>query len=135
VKGIAALLGDTGTLFAELPPEATSYFAALAQRHGLSPALERVMRLIPPSQITEPGLARLLSADRFDVISTGTSHIHTTNALPDDSVIKVPAISVLVRGRPRGFSADTPAGTDVWRDPTLALKALPALTRCLPTTP
>jgi SAM-dependent methyltransferase len=51
VSSIAVLLGENGTLFAkELPPEASSYFAEVVHRHGLSRALERVMRLIPPGR-------------------------------------------------------------------------------------
>ena len=98
VNSIAVVLGETGTLFAkELPPEASSYFAGLVQRHGLSPALERVMRLIPPGQISEPELRRLFPADRFEVTSTGPSHIRTVNALPNGDSIVVPAIYALVR--------------------------------------
>jgi SAM-dependent methyltransferase len=105
VESIARLLGGTGTLFAkELPPEASSYFAAVVQRHGLSLGLARVMRLIPPGQISEPELVALFPADRFDVKRTGTSHIHTTNALPNGEVMMVPAIYALVgprHARPR----------------------------------
>jgi SAM-dependent methyltransferase len=100
VESIARLLGATGTLFAkELPPEAASYLAAVVKRHGLSPGLARVMRLIPPGEISEQDLVRLFSADRFDVISTGTSRIHTVNTLPSGEVLMVPAIYALVRPR------------------------------------
>ena len=100
VSSIAVLLGEKGTLFAkELPPEASSYFAELVHRHGLSRALERVMRLIPPGQITEPQLRRLFPADRFQVIGTGASHIHTINVLPNGDAVTVPAIYALIRPR------------------------------------
>lgn len=36
-------------------------------------------------------------AVRFEVLGTGTSHIHTVNTLPDGEVIKVPAIWALIR--------------------------------------
>ena len=48
------------TLFAkELPPTASSYFATVVERHGLLPGLARVLRLIPPGEISEPDLVRL----------------------------------------------------------------------------
>jgi SAM-dependent methyltransferase len=98
VETIARLLGATGTLFAkELPPAARSYFAAVAERHGLPPGLARIMRLVPPGEISEPELVRLFPAARFEVVRTGTSHIHTVNTLPDGEVIRVPAIYALVR--------------------------------------
>ena len=97
---IARLLGATGTLFAkELPPAARSYFADVAERHGLPPALARIMQLIPPGEISEPELAVLFPADRFDVIRKGASHIHTVNTLPDGEVFRVPAIYALIRPR------------------------------------
>ena len=106
VETIARLLGATGTLFAkELPPAAMSYFAAVAERHGLPPGLARIMRLIPPGEISEADLFRLFPADRFEVMSTGTSRIHTVNTLPDGEVIMVPAIYALIRPR----QARTPA--------------------------
>ena len=106
VETIARLLGATGTLFAkELPPQAGPYFAALIERHGMLPVLSRVMRHIPPGQISEPELVRLFPADRFDVVRTGTSHMHTVNALPDGELIKVPAIWALVRPRPARVAA------------------------------
>lgn len=106
VETIARLLGATGTLFAkELPPAATSYFAAVAERHGLPPGLARIMQVIQPGEISETDLVRLFPADRFEVVSTGTSHIHTVNTLPDGEVIMVPAIYALIRPR----HARTPA--------------------------
>lgn len=102
VETIARLLGVTGTLFAkELPPAATSYFAAVTEQHGLPPGLARVMQLIPPGEISEPDLVRLFPADRFEVLTTGTSHIHTVNTLPGGQLIMVPAIYALVRPRRR----------------------------------
>lgn len=100
VQTVAALLGTAGTLFAkELPPEAASYFATVTEQHGLSPGLARVMRLIPPGEISEPDLLRLFPADRFDVLSSGTSHMRTVNTLPDGEVITVPAIYAVIRPR------------------------------------
>ena len=57
------------------------------------------MQLIPPGEIAEPDLVRLFPADRFEVMRTGTSHIHTVNTLPDGEVIMVPAIYALIRPR------------------------------------
>jgi SAM-dependent methyltransferase len=100
VETITRLMGERGTLFAkELPPEASFYFAALVERYGLWPELERLMQLIPPGQITEAELVRLFPADRFEVLGAGTSRIHTVNALPNGEVIVVPAIYALVRPR------------------------------------
>ena len=99
-QSIAALLGATGTLFVkELPPEAAAYFAAVTRRHGLPPGLAKVMAHIPPGQISLPELVRLFPAGRFEVVSTGTSRMHTVNTLPDGEVIMVPAIWALIRPR------------------------------------
>ena len=98
VEAIALLLGECGALFAkELPPEASVYFGTLVERHGVWAELERVMQLIPPGQITQAELMRLFGADRFEVVTTGDSHIHTVNRLPDGEVIEVPAIFALIR--------------------------------------
>jgi SAM-dependent methyltransferase len=95
---VATMLGRTGTLFAkELPPEASQYFNAVVQRHGLWPELARLMRLVPPGQITEAELVSLFSPDRFRVIATGAGHIETINHLPDGERIRVPAIYLLSR--------------------------------------
>jgi SAM-dependent methyltransferase len=103
IRSIAALLGSAGTLFAkELPPEAALYFADVIQRHGLPPGLATVMRQIPPGQISLPELVGLFPADQFDVLGTGTGHIHTVNTLPGDEVIMVPAIWALIRPRDAG---------------------------------
>ena len=100
VQAAAALLGAAGTLFAkELPPQAASYFAALIERHGLPPGLAKVMRHVPPGQISLPELAGLFPADRFEVVSTGTSRMHTVHTLPGGEVISVPAIWALIRPR------------------------------------
>ena len=100
VETIARLLGDTGTLFAkELPPQASAYFAAVVEQHGMSTGLARIMRLIPPGEISEPELVRLFPAGRFDVKSTGASHIRTVNTLPNGDLITVPAIYAIVRPR------------------------------------
>ena len=64
IQTIAILLGTTGTLFAkELPPQAAGYFAGLAARYGMPQALARVMRQIPPGQISENELKALLPAE------------------------------------------------------------------------
>lgn len=100
VRSINALLGDTGALFAkELPPQAGAYFAQAVARYGMWPDLERVMRLIPPGQITEEELDGLFPTDRFEIIATGTGRIDTINVLPDGEPIRVPAINVLARAR------------------------------------
>jgi hypothetical protein len=90
---LVLVAGDAGV------GKASSYFAAVTGRHGLSPGLARIMRLIPPGQISEPDLVRLFTADRFDVLSTGTTHIHTVNTLPDGEMITVPAIYAVIRPR------------------------------------
>ncbi len=118
VRSIAALVGDRGTLFAkELPPQAGAYFAQIVERHGMWPELERVMRLIPPGQITEQELTELFGAERFEVIATGPSRIDTINVLPDGEPIRVPAIYLLARpltagGRAGGETARRAAAGD-----------------------
>jgi SAM-dependent methyltransferase len=100
VESIGVLLGRTGTLFAkELPPRATTYFQTLVQVHGLPPGLAKVMRHIPPGQITEQELLGLFPATRFEVTGTGASHMHTSTTLPGGEVITVPAIWALIRPR------------------------------------
>lgn len=100
VGSIRALLGHTGTLFAkELPPEAGAYFAEMIERHGVWPELERLMRVIPPGQITEEELVDLFSADRFEVLAAGAGRIETVSVLPDGDRIRVPAIYLLARPR------------------------------------
>lgn len=102
-RSIAALLGETGTLFAkELPPAAGSYFADVVQRHGMPPGLARVMQQVPPGQISEHELAGLFPADRFETLGTGASHIRTVNSLPGDEKIMVPAVWALIRPRRTG---------------------------------
>jgi SAM-dependent methyltransferase len=100
IESIGLLLGRTGTLFAkELPPRAATYFQTLIQVHGLPPGLAKVMRHIPPGQISEQELVGLFPAERFEVSATGTSHMHTVNTLPGGEVITVPAIWALIRPR------------------------------------
>ena len=100
VQTIATLLGTTGTLFAkELPPEAACYFADVTERYGMPPGLAKVMRSIPPGQISLPELSGLFPADRFEVLGTGTSHMRTVNSLPGGVVISVPAIWIVIRPR------------------------------------
>jgi SAM-dependent methyltransferase len=100
IDSIARLVGETGVVFAkELPPEAASYFAMVAERYGLAPTLARVMQLIPPGQISLHDLVGLFAAHGFDVVATGTSSIHTVNTLPNGEVIRVPAIYALARRR------------------------------------
>ncbi|MBO0815249.1 MAG: class I SAM-dependent methyltransferase [Actinobacteria bacterium] len=100
VQIIAALLGAAGTLFAkELPPEASSYFADMTQQYGMPPTLAKLMRTIPPGQISLPELSELFPANRFEVLDTGTSRIRTVNSLPGGVVISVPAIWILTRPR------------------------------------
>lgn len=100
VTAIAALLGASGTLFAkELPPEASCYFAEMTERYGMPPGLAKVMRSMPPGQISLPELSGLFPADRFEVLGTGTSRMRTVNSLSEGVVISVPAIWILSRPR------------------------------------
>lgn len=68
----------------------------------MPPGMARVMRQVPPGQISEHELASLFPSDRFDVLGTGTSHIHTVNTLPGGEVIMVPAVWALMRPRHAG---------------------------------
>lgn len=100
VESIGLLLGRAGTLFAkELPPRAATYFQTLIQVHGMPPGLAKVMRHIPPGEISEQELVSLFPSERFEVSATGTSHMQTTNAMPGGEVITVPAIWALIRPR------------------------------------
>jgi 2-polyprenyl-3-methyl-5-hydroxy-6-metoxy-1,4-benzoquinol methylase len=100
VESIGLLLGRTGTLFAkELPPRDATYFQPLIQVHGLPRGLPKVMRHIPPGQISEQELVGLFPAERFEMTGTGASHMHTINTLPGGEVITVPAIWALLRPR------------------------------------
>jgi hypothetical protein len=90
----------TGTVFAkELPPEASSHFAEMTQRYGMPPGLAKVMRSIAPGQISLPELSALFPAERFEVLGTGTSRMHTINSLPGGVLISVPAIWILCGAR------------------------------------
>jgi SAM-dependent methyltransferase len=100
VESIGLLLGRTGTLFVkELPPLAATYFQTLVQVHGTPPGLAKVMRHIPPGQISEQELVSLFPAERFEVTGTGASFMRTVNTLPGGEVITVPAIWALIRPR------------------------------------
>lgn len=99
LAAIAAWDQAAWSLAKELPPQAAAYFATLIERHGLPPGLAKVMRHIPPGQISLPDLVGLIPAGRFEAISTGTSRMHTVNALPGGEVISVPATWALIRPR------------------------------------
>jgi SAM-dependent methyltransferase len=103
VETLATLLGTAGTLFAkELPPEASTYFEEMTQQYGMPPGLAKVMRSIAPGRISLPELSGLFSADRFEVLGTGTSRIRTVNTFPGGVVISVPAIWIVTRARRNG---------------------------------
>jgi len=75
--GCSAIPGHCSTK--SLPRRPTSYFAAVVERFGVSPVMERMMRLIPPEPMSEEDLVSLYS-NGFDVVSKGRSHIHTSTA-------------------------------------------------------
>ncbi len=103
VQSIRVLLGAAGMLVAKgLPPQAADYFASVTRRHGLPPGLAKVMRHIPPGQISLPDLGPpvprgpLRGARHRD---QPHAHRHT---LPTGEVIMVPAIWALIRPRRSG---------------------------------
>jgi SAM-dependent methyltransferase len=100
VQSIERLLGAKGTLYLlELSSAAETYFAGLIKQYGAPPpGLARVFQHgITPGKLND--LGSLFPADRFTLLRTGESHIHTTNTLPTGEVAKVPAFYAILRRR------------------------------------
>jgi SAM-dependent methyltransferase len=101
IQSIERLLGKKGVLYMiELSSAAEPYFAQLIAQHGPPPGLARVFQhQITPGMLNENGLDVLFPPDRFTLLGTGQSYIHTVHTLPTGEVIKVPAFFAIIQHR------------------------------------
>lgn len=99
IQSIERLLGRKGVLYlVELSSAAEPFFAQLIKQYGPPPGLARVFQHeITPGMVNENDLERLFPPDRFTLLSTGQSHIHTVHTLPTGEVVKVPAFYAILR--------------------------------------
>jgi SAM-dependent methyltransferase len=99
IQSIERLLGISGILyFIELSSAAEPYFAQLITQYGLPPGLARVFQHeITPGMVNENDLDELFPSNRFTLLRTGQSHIHTVHTLPTGEVAKVPAFYAVLR--------------------------------------
>ncbi len=99
IQSIERLLGRKGVLFlVELSSAAEPYFAQLIKQYGPPPGLARVFQhQITPGMVNENDLEVLFPPDRFTLLRTGQSHIHTVHTLPTGEVVKVPAFYAILR--------------------------------------
>jgi SAM-dependent methyltransferase len=101
IQSIERLLGRSGILyFVELSSAAEPYFTQLIEQYGPPPGLARVFQHeITPGMLNENDLEVLFPSDRFTLLGTGQSHIHTVHTLPTGEVVKVPAFYAILRRR------------------------------------
>ena len=101
IQSIERLLGRRGILYLiELSSAAEPYFTQLIKQYGPPPGLARVFQHeITPGMVNENDLAVLFPPDRFTLLSTGKSEIHTVHTLPTGEVVKVPAFYAILRQR------------------------------------
>ena len=101
IESIERLLGITGTLYLiELSSTAESYLTQLIKQNGPPPGLARVFQHgITPGMLNENDLEVLFPPDRFLLLHTGKSHIHTVHTLPTGEVAKVPAFYAILQKR------------------------------------
>ena len=101
IRSIEHLLGRNGILYLiELSSAAEPYFNQLIQQYGPPPGLARVFQHeITPGMLDENDLEALFPPDRFTLLRTGKSHIHTMHKLPTGDVVKVPAFYAILRRR------------------------------------
>jgi SAM-dependent methyltransferase len=99
IQSIERLLGRKGVLFlVELSSAAEPYFAQLIKQYGPPHGLARVFQhKITPGMVNENDLEVLFPPDRFTLLRTGPSHIHTVHTLPTGEVVKVPAFYAILR--------------------------------------
>ena len=99
IQSIERLLGRKGVLnLVELSSAAEPFFAQLIKQYGPPPGLARVFQhQITPGMVNENDLDVLFPADRFTLLRTGPSHIHTVHTLPTGEVVKVPAFYAILR--------------------------------------
>jgi SAM-dependent methyltransferase len=101
IQSIERLLGMKGILYLiELSSAAEPYFAQLIKQYGPPPGLARVLQHeITPGMLNENNLEALFPPDRFTLLRTGKSRIHTVHTLPTGEVAKVPAFYAILRRR------------------------------------
>ncbi|HEX6826940.1 MAG TPA: class I SAM-dependent methyltransferase [Nitrospiraceae bacterium] len=101
IQSIERLLGKKGTLYLiELSSAAEPYFAQLIKEYGLPPGLARVFQhQITPGMLNENDLKMLFPPDRFTLLRTDKSRIHTVHTLPTGEIAKVPAFYAILRRR------------------------------------
>ena len=99
IESIEGLLGTRGTFYLiELSSPAESFLTQLIKQDGPPPGLARVFQHgITPGMLNENDLVVLFPPDRFTLLRTGKSHIHTVHNLPTGEVVKVPAFFALLR--------------------------------------
>lgn len=101
IQSIGRLLGTKGTLYlVELSSAAEPFFAQLIKQYGPPPGLARVFQHeITPGMLNENDLEVLFPPDRFTLLRTDKSRIHTVHTLPTGEVAKVPAFYAILRRR------------------------------------
>lgn len=101
IQSIERLLGRKGVLYlVELSSAAEPYFAQLIKQYGPPPGLARVFQhQITPGMLNEDDLEVLFPPDRFTLLRTGKSRIHTVHTLPTGEAAKVPAFYAILRRR------------------------------------
>ena len=101
ILSIERLLGMKGILYLiELSSAAEPYFTQLIKQYGPPPGLARVFQHeITPGMVNENDLEVLFPPNRFTLLRTGQSHIHTVHTLPTGEVVKVPAFYAILRPR------------------------------------
>jgi SAM-dependent methyltransferase len=101
IQSIERLLGIRGTLYLiELSSAAEPYFTQLIKQYGPPPGLARVFQHeITPGMLNENDLEALFPQDRFTILCTGQSQIHTVHTFPTGEVAMVPAFYAILRQR------------------------------------
>ena len=101
IQSIERLLGRKGILYLiELSSASEPYLAQLIQQYGPPPGLARVLQHeITPGMLNESNLEALFPPDRFTLVGTGQSHIHTVHTLSTGEVVNVPAFYAILRQR------------------------------------
>ena len=101
IQSLERLLGIRGTLYLiELSLAAEPYFTQLIKQYGSPPGLARVFQHeITPGMLNENDLEALFPPDRFTILCTGLSQIHTVHTFPTGEVAMVPAFYAILRQR------------------------------------
>jgi len=101
IQSIERLLGIRGILYLiELSSAAEPYFTQLIKQYGPPPGLARVFQHeITPGMLNENDLEALFPPDRFTILCTGQSQIHTVHTFPTGEVAMVPAFYAILRQR------------------------------------